>query len=88
MPIQYKPGQYKVIDETTGKEFFSEDLVPDWDGSLRHRNNADGQHPDYFEKWLPPERYPDEISEIVVDVYVTASGVTFYSGTDVPILME
>lgn len=87
MPIQYKPGQYKVIDETTGKEFFSEDLVLDWDGSYRHRDNVDGEHPDYKRKDFPPERYPEDIVEITVDVYVTAS-VTFYEGTDVPRLME
>lgn len=87
MPIQYKHGQYKVIDEVTGKEFFSEDLVQDWDGSFRHRDNVDGQHPDYKEKRIPPERYPKNIIEIVVDVYVTAA-VEFYANTDVPRLQE
>jgi len=87
VPMQYKKGQYKVIDETTGKEFFSEDLVLDWDGSYRHRDNVDGMHPDYKDKIIPPERYPEDIVEIVVDVYVTAA-VEFYAGTDVPRLME
>ena len=88
MPMQYKDGQYKVIDEITGKEFFSDDLVRDWDGSLRHKDNLDGMHPDLWEKRIPPEQFPKDINEIVVDVYVTASGVQFYEGTDVPRLME
>lgn len=87
MPMQYKHGQYKVIDETTGKEFFSDDLVLDWDGSYRHRDNVDGEHPDFRDKLTPPERYPENIVEIVVDVYVTAN-VTFYANTDIPRLME
>ena len=81
--MRYVDGQWKVIDEVTGKEFYSGDLVRDWDGSLRHRDNVDGKHPDLDTKLYPPERYPKTISEIVVDVYVTAS-VTFYAGTDVP----
>ena len=88
MPMEYRDGQFKVIDERTGKEFFSDELVRDWDGALVHCDNVDGMHPDYRDKILPPERYPDELSEIVVDVYVTASGIEFYSGTDVPKLME
>jgi hypothetical protein len=80
---------YKVIDEVTGKEFLSDDLVRDWDGSLRHRNNLDGRHPDLAPKKYPPERYPKIISEVVVDVYVTASAATFYGGVhDAYRLME
>lgn len=83
MPLRYIPGEYKVVDEVTGKEFFSGDLARDWDGSLRHKDNLDGMHPDFKPKITPPERYPREISEAVADVYVTAS-VSFYEGTDVP----
>ena len=81
--------KYKAIDEVTGKEISSEDLVRDWDGSLRHRNNLDGRHPDLAPKNYPPERYPKVISEPVVDVYVTASDATFYGGVhDAYRLME
>jgi len=85
--MRYVDGQWKVVDEVTGEEFYSGDLVRDWDGSLRHRDNIDGKHPDFDSKLFPPERYPKVVSEIVVDVYVTAS-VTFYAGTDVPRLQE
>lgn len=78
---------YKVIDQITGKEFWSDDMIVDWDGSIRHKDNADGMHPDYQKKNLPPEKYPRFISQPVYDVYVTAS-VTFYAGTDVPRLRE
>lgn len=78
---------YKVIDEVTGEEGWSEDLVRDWDGSLRFYWNVDGQHPDLKRKYVRPERYPKLLSEITVDVYVTAS-VSFYEGTDVPRLTE
>lgn len=85
--MRYVPGEYKVVDETTGKEFSSGDLVRDWDGSLRHRDNLDGMHPDYRKKLLPPEHFPKLVSEIQEDVYVTAA-VEFYAGTDVPRLLE
>jgi hypothetical protein len=85
--MKYVPGEYKVIDENTGKEFYSGDLARDWDGSLRHKDNLDGEHPDYRSKRYPMERYPRLIVEPVVDVYVTAA-VDFYAGTDVPRLME
>jgi hypothetical protein len=93
MPLQHKPGEYKVVDEVTGKEFSSGDMVVDWDGSIRHRSNIDGEHPDYWEKRYPTEHYPGEVSEPPIDVYVTAAvaggqPVEFYAGTDVPRLRE
>lgn len=87
------PGQYLVIDEITGKELHSGEMVQDWDGSLRERRNADGEHPDYWDQQLPEEAYPRLIAEQSYEAYVTASAaggepVVFYEGTDVPRLLE
>jgi len=86
-PWGHRPGLYIVVDEITGKEMWSDDMSEDWDGTLRHVNNLDGEHPDFWPKNLPPEFFPRLTAELTIDVYVTAA-VDFYEGTDIPRLME
>ena len=83
----HRPGLYIFTDEITGEEAWSDVLAEDWDGTIRHVDNLDGEHPDYWAKNIPPERFPRLMSEGQIDVYVTAA-VTFYAGTDVPRLRE
>lgn len=79
-----RPGQYKLVDDITGEVFYSDDLVVDWDGSIRHRHNADGKHPLLETRILPVERQPDYIREPVYDQYIEDPSTEFYTGTKIP----
>ena len=66
---RFKPGDYLIVDEISGLEIWASDAGYDWDGSIRHKDNIDGKHPDYFYKHYIQEQQPDMIN---IPVVVTA----------------
>lgn len=41
----WKGGDHLVVDDISGFTHYRSEMAYDWDGSLRHRNNLDGRHP-------------------------------------------
>jgi hypothetical protein len=72
-------ARWRFTDELTGRVYWSDRAKEDWDGSIRHVKNCDGQHPDLREKRLPPDTEPKWITpEFLMPVPTTATTVTAY----------
>ena len=41
----WKVGDHLAIDDESGLTHYASEMVKDWDGSLRHKDNLDGRHP-------------------------------------------
>ena len=41
----WKPGDHLMVDDESGLTHYASDMVKDWNGSWRHKDNLDGRHP-------------------------------------------
>lgn len=41
----WRSGDHLMIDDESGLVFYASDMVRDWDGQWRHKDNLDGRHP-------------------------------------------
>ena len=41
----WTPGAHLMIDDESGLTHLSTEMVRDWDGQMRHKDNLDGRHP-------------------------------------------
>ena len=44
-PYAFRPGTWLIVDDIYGVYHFADDVIQDWDGSIRNREDIDGQHP-------------------------------------------
>ncbi len=72
----YRPGQYKVVCDRCGFDFYSSEVVKDWDGLTVCFEDYDGRHPqDYVRGRRDVQRVPDP-NPPGADVFIEAGDVT------------
>lgn len=45
MRNSWKSGDYLMVDDESGLTHYASDMVRDWNGQWRHKDNLDGRHP-------------------------------------------
>lgn len=79
-----KVGDHIMVDEITGQAHFASEMVQDWDGNIRHKDDLDGKHPDYDKKMYPVEEFPKVTVPQTFDAAPVSAFNEFVGGTTVP----
>ena len=60
----YRPGDYLLVDDESGKTIWASEARTLWDGSIRHYHSFETRHPQEFVK---AKNDPKSISDISVE---------------------
>ncbi len=58
---KFRPGDYLMISDISGREFFASEMVETWDKLWVHYTEADHRHPHTYSRPLPREAPPPKV---------------------------
>lgn len=89
MPIRntHRVGDYLLLDDESGLVHYASDMVKDWDGQMRHKDNLDGRHPQ-LDVGKAVRRDPQALTDIRPQTYQEVASCAyspaFVGNTTVP----